>query len=484
MESRDALLNKHAIRSADDQSRDQTPLDPRQRVLALALELCKRAAESKSLEDLYFLFVNDLHVLLEFDRCFLITHLGGRSRFVAANNLPTLESKSKLYGQVNALAPRLVTLDKGVYLSGKLEGLDHALEGMDPELSDALKSYVGLSDRRYCFFVPFMYDDAPIAHLVFEFMDEDPPDQMPLVAFLRVAPLLTSVLVEKWLLDKKPDMAYLLGPAAGAKSRALKFSRRYLIPLAIVLVLLGTLLFYVPLVYTVGGEAVVSPWDRHVAFCKMDGLIDKVLVEEGAHVKKGEILAILDPTDLDYRMESARRESDILVKKMDLLSFESDKDPSKLGERKIVGLERKKVLKDLKHLQWQSQFLNITAPVDGIILTRDVESLAGKKMKEGEPFCEIAVPGQLAADVFVPEDKVGYVRKGQTEYIYLNNNPMKGHRLKVEEIAPAAEVTPRLGNVCRVRARFTNAPKSVKVGMKGVGKIDTVKTNLWFVTIV
>ena len=79
----------------------------------------------------------------------------------------------------------------------------------------------------------------------------------------------------------------------------------------------------------------------------------------------------------------------------------------------------------------------------------------------------------------MPEDKIAFANKGQCAYAYLNNNPLKGYKLTIEEISPAAEAMARLGNVCRARARFPEAPDQIKVGMKGVGKITTHKTNLW-----
>jgi multidrug resistance efflux pump len=479
MERRDRVTNEQVVQRIDARAERQDQSDPRQRILALALELSKRAAEIDSLDDLYFFFVNDLHVLLEFDRCFLITHLRGVSRFEAANNQPLLESKSRLFACMNELAPHLASLKKGLFFADKLDDLDSTSLELDPELRAALRTYVSISGCRFCLIVPLPYQGFPIAHLMFEFMDNKPPEQLQLAAMLQLAPLFGSMLAEKWLVKQKPEMAQLLAPAASARRSMQWLSRQSIIARAAGLaVILAALLFY-PIDYTVGGEAAIVPWDRHVAFCKMGGLIDKVVTQEGARVTKDQVLAKLDPTELDFKMESAKREAAILKKKMELLTFESDTDPSKLAERKILELERKKVINEFEYLKWQSQFLDIKAPAEGIVLTRDVETLAGKRVKEGEPFCEIAVPGLLAAEVLVPEDRVALVSKGQPLHVYLNNNPLKGYRLSVDDPSPAAEVVPRLGNVCRVRAKFTGAPASIKVGMKGVGKIDAATTNLW-----
>ena len=112
-------------------------------------------------------------------------------------------------------------------------------------------------------------------------------------------------------------------------------------------------------------------------------------------------------------------------------------------------------------------------------MTKDVESLAGKKMNPGEPFCEIEAPGELAAETLVPDNKAALVKQMQIMDVYLNNDPMKSYKLEVAEVAPVTEVVPRQGNVCRVKAKFPEAPKSAMVGMTGIGKIHVEKTRLW-----
>jgi hypothetical protein len=146
-----------------------------------------------------------------------------------------------------------------------------------------------------------------------------------------------------------------------------------------------------------------------------------------------------------------------------------------------VELKRDAAWQDLNYYKWQQQFLAIRAPVAGIVLTKDIESLAGKKLRDGEPFCEIAEPGELSVDVFVPQDRIAFVKKGQELTVFLDADPRKGYSLTVNEIAPMAEAVPRLGNVYRVRSPFTNAPKTTLVGMKGTGSIHAMNSSLWSV---
>ena len=459
----------------------QPAVDPTQKVLALGLEVSKRIAELSTLEEIYFFLVNDLRVLVEFDRCFLVTHMGGVSRFTAAGNQPELDTRSKLYDAINGVAPNLKQLQKALLLSGQIDENDTNFQSLDPELKSALKSYLAFSQPSYFFAVPLIHDKMVVAHLLLEFMDKSAPNQLQIIALLHTAPLFAAVLTEKWLLEKKPGLVSLVDPALGSRSRFARFVKGYGPALIVIALLLTGLLFFYPMTYKVGGEAQIAPWDKHVAFCKMDGLVEKVLVSEGDEVKAGQTLAELDPKELEFKIESSVRESELLARQVAVASLESDRDPSKLAEARILELKKQKIENDLKFLKWQKQFLAIKSPVRGILLTKDIESLAGKKFVAGEPFCEIAIPGELAVNVLVPEDKVSLVKEGDRVSVYLNNDPLKRYELTAEEVSPAAEAVPRLGNVCRVRARFPNAPPSTKVGMKGVAKIPVKETNLWFI---
>ena len=126
-------------------------MDPTQKVLALGLEVSKRIAEMGTLEEIYFFLVNDLRVLVEFDRCFLVTHMGGRSLFTAAGNQPELDSRSRLYDEVNKMAPNLKHLEKALLLSGQLDENDANFQSLDPELKSTLKTYLDFAGPSYFF---------------------------------------------------------------------------------------------------------------------------------------------------------------------------------------------------------------------------------------------------------------------------------------------------------------------------------------------
>lgn len=456
-------------------------MEQKQRALALALELSKRSLDSASLDELFYILTNDLRSVMEYDRACLVVHLGGKTQFSAASNQPLLEKKSKFYQAVLQLGKQIKELDRGLLLSSENDSLNIPDLGLYPAAKIELKSYIQFSGCKYLFCLPLKTGKALIGHLIFEFLDNTPPTQLQVLTLINVAPFFAAALANKWLLKRKPKLQQFILPELKPKARLKALITRQAPIIGMFTALIIIVLFFIPMNFNVGGEAEVVPKEKYVAFVKIDGMVDKIFVKEGSRVTQGKTLATLDQKDIGFEVKKAQNQFDMLSKEMALLRAEAGEKPSKLAESKVTELKRKSVWEELQFLKYKAQFIDITAPVSGIVITRDVDSLVGKRFKAGEPFCELAVPGQLWVETLVPENKISYVKKGQDIDFYLNSAPFTGYQLKVQEIAPVSETMPRLGSVYRVRAPFSDAPKSIKVGLKGVGKIHTMDTSLWFI---
>jgi multidrug resistance efflux pump len=462
----------------DDASLPQAnTVDSRERLVVLSLELARRALDTRSLDELYFLITNDIRVLMEYDRSFLITYVGGTPQLAAAGNQPVVEKKSKFHEELNTLARPLSKLAKPLLLSSGTDLTAITDESFTPELKDALAAYLEFSQCTAIFCVPLSSNQEILGHIIFEFLGNYVPDQARILTILNLAPFLASSLAQKWVIQKHPDTAKLTEVFTWRDKPIIRRIAPHLNVLAAAAAFLLFLLFLLPFPHTVGGEAEIMPRDRHVAFCKMDGLVQHVKTSEGSAVKKDQVIATLDPTEIDYKIRSAHRQLELLTLEMAILKRSAGQDLAKLAESKLVELKRKGAEEEFKFLRWQKQFLEIKAPASGIVVTKQIETLVGKKFKAGEPFAEIAVPGDLLAEVHVPEDRISFVKVGQDGELFLNSDPFTAYSLKVNEIAPRAEAT-RVGNIYRVRALFSGVAPPVKLGMKAVGKIDTGSTSL------
>jgi hypothetical protein len=458
------------------------PLRPepeeRQRALALALELSKRAQGAGSLDELFFLLTNDLRILVEFDRALVIGHLQGDSGVSAVTNQPALEKKFPLVKSLSGLAKSLRDVDRGIVLSGKTDASGLSDEDLSPTAKKELLAYVKESACAALVLVPLKHNKTLLGHLLLEFYEDNIPQQVPVLTLFSVAPLLASALAEKWLLQARPRLWSQVFPETSGKQTPAKRA----IPIAAVALAVSVfacVVFALPITQKVGGEAEVFSHNRHMAFVKMDGLVERILVKEGSHVEKDQVVAVLDRRELDHETKSAQRRLEILTREMMLLRREAGQDPAKLAESEQVQLKRSSVSEELEYLRWKAGFLEVKAPSSGVVATKEVESLVGKRFRAGEPFCEIAASRDLWIAVYVPEDKISLIRRGQPAKTFLNTDPTTGIPSTVEEIAPLAQVLPRSGSVYRVSMPLPPATEQIRVGMKGIGKIDTGRMSLF-----
>jgi hypothetical protein len=451
--------------------------DPKQRALALGLEFSKRSLEAESMDELCFMLTNDLRLLIEFDRAILITHFDDKSELVAATNQPSISTKPKFHQTVSSLAKDLKLVKKAVFIAGDP---DAALSDKDlpDQARDALVTYINVTECSFVLCVPLIHNKSLVGHLLFEFYENKAPDQIAILTILNIAPFFASALAEKWLIKRNP---VLWDQVSGDAKTENLYKRLKSKPYAWVVLglLFVVVVFVIPVTHVVGGESEIIPKEKHVAFPRIDGVLEKVFVKEGTAVEKGQVLALLDKRDLDHEIKSAENRFDILTKEMMLLRRESGQDPAKLAESKLVQLKRAAAAEELEYARWKSRFLEIKAPVSAVVITKDVESLVGKKLRAGEAFCEMAAPRDLWAAILVPEEKISFVAKGQPATVYLNSLPGKGFEVRVEEISPTAQAMPRLGNVYRVMAPFTAGESYAKVGMKGIGKIETGRSSIF-----
>ena len=93
--------------------------------------------------------------------------------------------------------------------------------------------------------------------------------------------------------------------------------------------------------------------------------------------------------------------------------------------------------------------LTVHAPMDGVILTRNVEP--GEFVQPGAVAMTMADLSNLTITVYIPEDRYGEISLGQTAEVKVDSFPEMTFTATVTHIADQAEFTPR--NVQTVEGR-------------------------------
>jgi membrane fusion protein (multidrug efflux system) len=166
------------------------------------------------------------------------------------------------------------------------------------------------------------------------------------------------------------------------------------------------------------GTAPIEADGEAVVVAKVGGELRQLLVEEGAHVRKGQVLARLDGERL--RLEAAQT-------KAQLSKLERDyKRNVELQQRGLVAVSAFENLRyevdaaraayDLTALQLS--YTDIRAPLDGVVAERFVK--AGNTLNPNDKVFRIADLSPLVAHVHVPESELRKLRNGQVASVQVD----------------------------------------------------------------
>lgn len=191
-------------------------------------------------------------------------------------------------------------------------------------------------------------------------------------------------------------------------------------------------------------------WQAEVG-SKVDGRLEKVFVQEGDRVYKGQILAVLEKVDTDANLQSAR--GSYLDAKTNLEKAEIDLQRyQKLGETGAVSqsvvdnyrfacdnarakLEAAKG--SLASYESKAADTQIIAPNDGIIAKRYYQE--GYYAKAATPIFAIADITKLKTTIHIPEGNVASVAVGNKAQIELSAYADKKIEGVITHISPVAD---------------------------------------------
>jgi multidrug resistance efflux pump len=125
----------------------------------------------------------------------------------------------------------------------------------------------------------------------------------------------------------------------------------------------------------------------------------------------------------------------------------------------------------LNTIETQLKKITVYAPMDGVILTRNVEP--GEFVQPGAAALTMANLDELTITVYVPEDQYGTISLGQSAAVTVDSFPGEIFAAEVVRIADQAEFTPRnvqtvegrSATVYAIKLKVTDTEGKLKIGM-------------------
>jgi multidrug efflux pump subunit AcrA (membrane-fusion protein) len=262
-----------------------------------------------------------------------------------------------------------------------------------------------------------------------------------------------------------------------------------------------------PAGFEVEADGELQPAERRELFAPMDGVVQQALVDHGAQVKAGQLLARLRSPALELEMARVNGERQTAEKRFAAVRtarLELDQDGGGEASSRYLQLtaeeeEIKQLLASLARqseiLERQQRDLEVTSPIDGQVLTWDAQrELANRPVERGQSLLSVGnIAGSWVVELHVPDDEVGYVLAEHAEAIeeerpavvsfILASDPGVRRRGEIERIAMRSSVegnghAPSVTVTVRVNEEGLT---SLRPGTSVMGKIDCGWRSLGFV---
>lgn len=196
-----------------------------------------------------------------------------------------------------------------------------------------------------------------------------------------------------------------------------------------------------------------------MVLAEVEGRAERVAVDEGSWVRKGQILAVLARQDAEIALEKTRvREANAktvydrgeMLSKDELISAE-DLDRRRL-DHELARQERAEA-------EWILAKTEIRAPIDGRISLRQTQP--GQHLRPGDPMFQITDANPLIARIYLPEKDVLALDAGRTVEMSLDAAPEVTFSGRIRQISPVVDTA--TGTV-KLTLEVVDPPAQVRPG--------------------
>jgi RND family efflux transporter MFP subunit len=205
----------------------------------------------------------------------------------------------------------------------------------------------------------------------------------------------------------------------------------------------------------------VQPFITSPIFSRTNGYLKKWYFDIGAHVKQGQLLAVIDTPEVDQQLEQSLSNLNTAKANLTLAEITKNRYQGLLTKNAVAQQDvdnavgtynANKAMVDanqanVKQLQALQSFEKIYAPFDGVITARntDIGDLinSGSSGTAKTDLFHISQPGKLRVYVNVPEEYSQGIKVGMTADLSLTEFPGRKFQGKLVRTAEAINLTTR-----------------------------------------
>jgi len=417
-----------------------------------------------------YIIANEGRILIDCDRLSVLQRTGSTYRLIAASGVDAIERRSESVQRLEKLTGCIQSLNRPYWIM-------EAGQKYPPQITEPLHAYLDLASSRSLMIFP-------LKHITAESPDDTEARQQnqPAVAELTVGAIIVEQFHEADSGSTLLDRALAVSRHGGtALFNALQFESFPFFPVlkhwshspvrrkqmtwrnimtgAAILAVIGAVLILTPADFTIEGSGTLQPVEQQNIFASADGVVDQILVHQGAQVQAGSPLIILRDSDLE--LEFSRVHGEILTAQKRLAVIQSARlelkatDANALLQANRLTAEQEELNERLKSLQEQlallknqQDALTLKSPLPGEVLTWDFqEKLLARPVQRGQRLLTVAdLKGPWILKMQVPDTEIGHILAAQRQSqkplnvsFLLLTDPDQTHQGTIETIAATAE---------------------------------------------
>jgi RND family efflux transporter MFP subunit len=224
-------------------------------------------------------------------------------------------------------------------------------------------------------------------------------------------------------------------------------------------------LSFFPLPMRVTGEAVVAPQHMVTIAAPFDGNVTAVYAHEGQRVTTGDVLGAIN--DWQWRTDAASSEA-----KYQQAMLVMQNDLARGAAQSGADREQAEFLHaEMERARTRVEAAKLRSPIDGIVVTPDLQNVAGKHLDAGNAFAQVLDLSSALVQVSIPERDTMLMSAGEHVAIKLDSYPQRTWRGSVSVVSPEAKAGDG-DRTFTVEVPLTNADASLRAGMTGRAKIS------------
>jgi RND family efflux transporter MFP subunit len=422
-------------------------------ILKALVDVSAEITSTLRLERLLGIIANSPQNVLPYERCAIALDQRGKLQLKAVSGMATLPLGDVTVERLNQLLRWLSSQTELVHLRNVDNG----------EIPAPVAEYFAATGYRALYAMPLADDQGRVGVLIYESSNADFLD-VPHIEMIKILAGQATVAIRNAMLYRDVPLISLIEPLM-KKKQALLNNRRSRWMTFGVLFECALLLSFLPLPMRVAGDAVVAPQHLVTIAAPVDGNVTSVYAHEGQRVARGDVLGAMN--DWQWRAELASTEAKyqqaMLVMQNDL-SRGAAQSGADRQQAEFLHAEFDRARARVDEAQLRS-------PIDGIVVTPDLQNAAGKRLDAGTAFAQVLDLSSALVQISIPERDTVLMSPGERVAIKLDSYPQRTWRGTVSVVSPEAKAGDG-DRTFTVEVPLSNADASLRTGMTGRAKIS------------